>query len=881
MARHQDASGYLVELRDQIGTDWFAQICDWSLSGVNAPVDEIQIQQLYDLFAGKATFSSQAAATALQAPEALRPSHNSDGPRLFLSQLGPFHHFKRLSHTLTIEPRKRLTIIFGANGSGKSSLAEALKVLARSDPPQRPLQNVRGDSTDQLVSFDYSFSHDDAVSRWTSEAGFGTHADTIKYFDTDSVRASLDAPVNPSSVVAAAPFQLHLFTRCADIIRQLQEHIRQRIVKYDEYIENETALLRERFREFLDGEDMFEAANSGNHTPLKQSLDNPPLIAAEERERYAEARHELQRIRSASTGDGLVAMRQELELLRTASSWLGNLRRRLRLVTLADYVNIRTQRMQQEVVQQQLASQITPAGSDIKRFVDFLRSVQQIYDFGSTPDPCPFCQRDLDDRARTLIRKYQRFLMSETETEIKRLAQKEDELASELQALRQFDLTGTALSTAVIPTAVGHHLSMVTEAVSRAIPEDLRHVSLSGELDDALPLATVAEARKLIAKEIRNRYRSIQAVMQNADGRRQRQTALEQDIRTHDYRVLFDSQRPHLQKLLRLCEERADLVDRRDSGNFPVFLRRLTESQKVAHNELLMTTFEETLAKEYLALTDRSMKSFGIELSSRGADQEVVAVPGVGGHDIKQVLSEGEQKIHALALFFAELQNSNCDIVVLDDPANSCDYNYIRNCCERIRSYVVAQPNTQVLIFTHNWEFFVEMNHVLNNSASNIGSEKDVLLLEGCCVASTHLGKTYDLKQRIEASLATDAVSNRGERELVQMLMRRLVESVVNEQVFAGQRLHMKNNPGIKMSEYTKLVPLMPSEADRLSSIYRKVSPALHDDAKNYYTEHDKETFQRWYLDICDIERRLKTQRANPFLCHVRDSGKRKEPIST
>ncbi|WP_246327549.1 AAA family ATPase [Candidatus Competibacter phosphatis] len=52
-----------------------------------------------------------------------------------LEAIGPFNGFKRLSNSLTALFPKQVTIIFGANGSGKSSLCEALQILASNDAP--------------------------------------------------------------------------------------------------------------------------------------------------------------------------------------------------------------------------------------------------------------------------------------------------------------------------------------------------------------------------------------------------------------------------------------------------------------------------------------------------------------------------------------------------------------------------------------------------------------------------------------------------------------------------------------------------------------------------------------------------------------------------
>ena len=73
----------------------------------------------------------------------------------------------------------------------------------------------------------------------------------------------------------------------------------------------------------------------------------------------------------------------------------------------------------------------------------------------------------------------------------------------------------------------------------------------------------------------------------------------------------------------------------------------------------------------------------------------MTVLPQVGGRGIEGVLSEGEQRIHALALFFAELETCLQSVLVFDDPISSFDYNYIANYCARLRDFAVKHPARQ------------------------------------------------------------------------------------------------------------------------------------------------------------------------------------------
>jgi hypothetical protein len=86
--------------------------------------------------------------------------------------------------------------------------------------------------------------------------------------------------------------------------------------------------------------------------------------------------------------------------------------------------------------------------------------------------------------------------------------------------------------------------------------------------------------------------------------------------------------------------------------------------------------------------------------------------------------------------------------------------------------------------------------------------------------------------------------------------MRRLIESVVNTHVFAKQRhqYKQKSQPVTEFHEFTKLVPLLHTEATTLRDLYAKLSITEHDDPRNAYVNTDKATFQARYYSIIAVE---------------------------
>lgn len=67
----------------------------------------------------------------------------------------------------------------------------------------------------------------------------------------------------------------------------------------------------------------------------------------------------------------------------------------------------------------------------------------------------------------------------------------------------------------------------------------------------------------------------------------------------------------------------------------------------------------------------------------------------------QDILSEGEQRIVALAAFFADATGRDeLTPIVIDDPISSLDYNYEESATKRI---VELAKNRQVIVFTHTF----------------------------------------------------------------------------------------------------------------------------------------------------------------------------------
>ena len=836
MPTHPDAIGYIRALGHSEGIPWLEMICDLAASGTTT-LGTTDLEILVQLFTKRASYLRQPAP-----PVATAPAGATAVAIERLEAIGTFSGFKRLGDSLKASFPKRATIIFGANGSGKSSLCEALQILASNDAPRRPLHDVRSAVTTS-PSFTYKFASDAAAQFWTSPAAYGARSTSLKYFDTGIAIHNVQNSVQPGRIIELSPFKLDVFETALKHCKDL------RIELAGKQNENAAQLvgLAERIRTKFEG---FKGS-------VLAELTSPTTAALEAELKLGETYSEksgldekLKRkaeLEKATSEDGLKLLKGEASALKALHGEIQPiLEASEKLVEIDPVVQSKALKTKEDELEI-LAKALIPSGANLDKLMALIRPANAICSLHSPETAeCPLCKQNLRERELELFKQYAGLLIGELDTAI-----------TELRKL--------------IKTADKN-----LKVISDSTPDDWAKDSvLAVEMIDAIKNAGRAiEARFKVGEDIDQDCKDAASTMcALRDDLSERLKAKEKLIeeagksRTELLKQLGEIS-AECQGLLYAKEisENADLLQdthRRTQiaafwaaklPDFTSVLRRVTSTAKKAHKELVVADFKTRLNAEYIALAEKDMSAFGVELKDVGGDGAVTVDHHVAGQRIESVLSEGEQRIHALALFFAELETCNQQVVVFDDPISSFDYNYIGNYCNRLRDLMQAHPNRQIIVLTHNWEFFIQVQKVLKDA--RLEFHMSVNVLESCVSLAEYSDKITDLQTEVDAGLSGTGEPTKAEKEALAGKMRRLLEAVVNTHVFNNQRhqFKQKSQPVSHFHEFTKVVPLLPTEAQTLKDLYAKLSTTEHDDPSNAYVNTDKAMFQSRYDTIKAIE---------------------------
>jgi recombinational DNA repair ATPase RecF len=836
MPTYIDAIGYLKDLAKEVDEQWFSMVCDLAaVCGVSV-LDKPRTETLFALYTKNGSYIGIKPVTAAVA--AATPGTPAD----FLHELSGFTNFKLLGSSLGVLFKKRITLIFGANGSGKSSLCESLKVLASPESPNRPLQNVRA-ASGATSAFHYKFKSDAAQQTWTTAVGYGPRRTTIKYFDTAIAIKNVKNAVEPGRVIVLTPFKLHVFewtkaltTQFREELQKAQQNNTKILTQMLETIRTEFVMYKGRPLAAIDEKTVTvlqAEIKLGEGFTDEKLLSQKQTAAAE--------------LEKATSEEGLKLLRAEHRDLDAFLASLGMLLTSAANLWELEPVSKAKALAAKQGEQAVLAKALIPKDGTLQDFLALLRAASVLCEMDKVSGhACPLCKRDFDVSQVELFKRYHDLLAGELENEITALKGDIARAGEYATAVGDVDRNewekSTTLKTEFLTAAkTGSDIIIASCEVSK-IP--------TAEARAALKLLKASSATW--AEQLELKKKAIEAADRGREELIKQLTKLRAEAEPMEYAQAI---KERLEKL----KETKGMATQATFWNemlpaFTPLLRKITDKAKEAHEELVVVDFEARLNAEYKTLTEKDMAAFGVMLARKGTDATVTVLPQIGGKDIDGVLSEGEQRVHALALFFAELETCSQSVLVFDDPISSFDYNYIANYCIRLRDFALTHPTRQIIIFTHNWEFFVQIQSTLN--AGGPDGCLSVQVLENCAAVAEYSEKVHELMTDIEAVLQLPSEPTKSQKEMMAGKMRRLIESVVNTHVFNKQR-HQYKQKSLMISEFhqfAKLVPLLPTEATALRDLYAMLSISEHDNPQNAYVNTDKATFQIRYDSIKAIE---------------------------
>lgn len=859
----QDAIAYIRQLATDENVSWFTELINIAIQHRLDEIPEDRLEVLWQHFDNGAPNDPQAAdespanvvsAQASTAPPAGQPVH--------VASLSNFAGFRKLDGTLTAQFVPGVTVVFGTNRSGKSSICLALRCLARTDEPRCELLNVFDCPPEAMFEFALSDGSTDVWSSSTSE--YGAHSHTIAYFDGETALQRITSPIDPATVVQLAPFSLDVFEVAGEIVGWLEERLAT------ELSSARTDLLSAEAAVTVICTDIVRLSGQEDEEQQRKWIDR----LSEQTATWDDEQD----------GKALDSVRQELQQLQrmTSPEAMEILKRRSRAVVrvrdsleaISDALDrfaeaVPAQWVKETAVQEEsrkgiLAATI-PTEVGQETFLGFLERANAVETFDEESSTCPLCRQPLDADAQSLFAKYQEILGSAVAAEISALNTKLADAAQDAEVVKA--------------TLASLSLDEISEVVDEAVINAAHSAAevLSRHADEEPAQRTGGAVETEAVRHLSTLRLTLNQACAGFDKEKQHLDEIGDDIATTMEPVRRKALLLEVQKLVatNTAEFAAfataaarvlHLKSRETTASFPNKKRKLTMRLGEAHGALAQADFEDRLDAEYRSLAGGlGLSNFGITLQRQSVVQGVHFMPGIGKRkaSINRVLSEGEQRLHALALFFAEAETRNPNVLVFDDPSLSFDFNYTDDYVERIRQYAQDHPGAQMILFTHNWEFYSKLAEALRKYqllvvAGGGAFEYKLCQIENC--ANMRSGDHERVRTVRQDTLAlingVSAPTTAADVRAIDVQMRHLIECTINAYVFRHLR-HRYNTRHTSLFAFDELMqvrPLTQAQAQVYQTAVAKLSDWVHDSENQPNKQPPtKENILQLFTKITDV----------------------------
>lgn len=783
-------------------------------------------------------------------PELKSPSYefNSNNEKIILKKLNHHSGVNALSDEQKISFSSQINIIYGLNGTGKSSYFRILNNMIGHAKLKNILHNVYSDSPKNInVDIEYLLDNTPKSSTWLNTSNI-SDLRSIRVFDTEYANNYLQK--RNSDELLIKPYALSYFSEISDLIIEIKELAKGKI-KFDrESLPNiDLEKVTESFREFLN-KDSFEKEDI-----IKiKSLEN---FSSKEKNQLEKAKKSIEVLNKSNSADAIKINEIKLEKLKKIKLEFKN------LITLLeeeqkDVDNLVKSRLEltkkYRVAKQQFEVFKNIPGTDSDTWTNFIKSGISYCEEFELADECPYCHRSYDEASLEITKAYSEFIKDTTQIQ---LDKNTENIKEKILALKNIS-----------------KVNLKSEKIELSLEDDPKLITLNKQIikNKELLLRRLSgqkpiKAPKIQDKLLNNLSKEIGDINQLQIELNSKQSQRIKSLEKYNQQLITLEEKASLNSQFTQLSEFVDLKNRLfREGQFisEITTSKLSLLSKKAHNDLLtdnlFKTFKQNLKK--LGLGNLSIQ---LQASNNKGNQQTELVLG-NNKNIEDILSEGEQKATALALFISEISLShNQSTIIFDDPVNSLDHRIMNNFSELLMSL-----NNQIIIFTHNKMFLdcfeiSSVGHICKNVNGGCSKSKGkhIFLYETLSdgqdkkgiIKIKHTENLNTYISDIEKLLSENPLSDNS-KQLVCGKLRKAVEFAIDEIILNNQvpTKYSNKNSRINWDELKKIEN--DSEIiDILHAIHGRCSGgALHNGIESEENPVDKDELKSMLKEIKNIQ---------------------------
>lgn len=736
---------------------------------------------------------------------------------LMLTQVAQVQNVNALCSGQTIDFNQRLTVVFGENAAGKSGYVRILKGAAAVRTAESVLSDVTKEQAQPSAKISYTLglvpkSEDTFQVNWAGEKGIAPLT-RLDVFDSRGVVLHVDQDLP----YVYTPSDISLYPYVVEAI----EKVRVKLEKAKQEAVGGHYFLNSFSKQ---GSLYAKIDTLGASTDISE-LNKLAEVAKEEEDGLAALEERVSVLRSGVSD-------ASLQLAKNDQEWLGEAEKLLSIGkafnvdqynAALDKLTLAEEALESKTKQALLAEAIP--GVFEQSWQKFIHSANDYVgehitrEYPQKGDSCAYCRQELSEAAVKLLLKYKDFCNNELSQAVGVSKTDLDKLTRGIAAIEEVKLSKDCASRKTQKDADSWFGDVEALCANLTIIKDgiAKRVKVTGTgISNIAALHQSAEKRIAATKQLITELTTEGAARQKA--------FTEELAKLHNLkdRIALRGILPGVVTYV----EKAKWADKANTilSRFKAINTSLTNLSKIASEQLLNQDFEKLFISECQKLNAPIVTLDFSGKKGQAARKKYVAQ----GHKLSETLSEGEQKVVALADFIAEsLLRKKSSPIVFDDPVNSLDYRRLKNVVDRI---VALSRTRQVIIFTHNIWFATEMLSRFDNDKDGC-SYYDIYADEGAKgIISGGTSPRTDTFNSLSKKLNTLIQSATGETEkeirdvFIEKgydVMRSICEIVVENELL--QSVTKRHRANVMFTALPKIkVDKLPAAVESLTPIFEK-----------------------------------------------------------
>lgn len=785
------------------------------------------------------------------------PSINMNSAHPNIRFISLIHHTGvcALAEEQRIDFSNDITLLNGKNGSGKSSYFRILNELIGGNHQTEIRSNIYSD-IHKPINIELVYSEGDNVKNlsWDGNSRSISPLNLSSVFDSSYTTTFLQKRSADSAIVL--PYGLHLFTALTSAMDNIKSRLQTEI-------DSILRTLPQINKDGLSEEVVRILTQQTYRTTQKNYIQARYVFTNEQSEKLKLQEEKLKVLKETNFEDKIQLasneQQQYLLILKHLKETENSLQK-LHIESQSLVERISIVRKENEVVKQKISILNEIGNTNSKEWKTFIEA-GDAFTRSSTlnENVCPYCRQPIVDNAVNIVTAYATYLSDKSIEELKNLKQEKNTLKQRISTVVTNFTISAQFKVLIYTRNSESELYSKISASLRQLDEQKRILSDAVENEQNSNLLVfdstnvAISAIETICEEYNN---TINNLREKLTKKNQTVSELSFQMKPLIEYKLISSQKDLFVEWF----EKIDNVNELKKCQLELSTRSISILARTASQTLVTENLKTKFQEELDAL---GLKKLSVNLTDAGTSrgQAFMQLKLFNNNSVSDVLSEGEQKGVALALFIAErrMQLSQ-NPIILDDPVNSLDHFITAKLVERL-----SRLGNQIIIFSHNLLLQTSLVNLRGihecgvNQKSSCGKSTKHLFMYS--VTSHNRDKKGVITEKKQDNVANNLkkVQNLLNRTpfsddcsiMVGAILRHTIELIIDEKIFNNQipvKFHgrkntiqweqLKNlNPDVTMIDKLNGLFSRLSGGDLHSGIEQSDNPIDHDELEEIYNE--------------------------------------------